>query len=130
MRHQRTDLSPSKSKWKQQSFKSRSQGYKRYSSEHNQQQVQPYKKKFDTKQAHQRKDGCSECGDSKHVEGFKCPAKKFQCKTCNKCGHFTSLCYKKKCLLSPGHPRCIRYKLDRCTWKKFHMQPVRIFVLK
>ena len=33
---------------------------------------------------------------SKHVEGFKCPARKFQYKTCNKNGHFTSLCYKKQ----------------------------------
>ena len=42
------------------------------------------------------KDRCSKCGDSKHMEGFKCPARRFQCKTYNKYGHFTSLCYKKK----------------------------------
>ena len=35
MRHQRTDLPPSKGKWKQHSHKSRSKGQKRYSSEHN-----------------------------------------------------------------------------------------------
>ena len=34
------------------------------------------------------------------MEAFRCPSKKFQCKTCNKYGHFTSLCYKKKCLSS------------------------------
>ena len=55
----------------------------------------PYKKNFDPKQAKSRKDRCSKCGDSKHIEGLKCPAKKFQCKTFNKCGHFTSLCYNK-----------------------------------
>ena len=27
---------------------------------------------------------------------FQCPAKKYQCKTCHKYGHFTSLCYQKK----------------------------------
>ena len=56
----------------------------------------PYKKRFDPDHAHQRKDRCSKCGDSKYVEGIKCPARKFCCKTCNKYGHFTSLCYKKK----------------------------------
>ena len=94
-RHQRTDLPPSKNKKKNKSFKSRQQSSKRYSSEHNQNQVPPYKKKFDPKQAHSREDTCSKCGDSKYAEGFKCPAKTFQCKTCNKCGNFTSLCYKK-----------------------------------
>ena len=30
------------------------------------------------------------------IEGFKCPERKFQCKTCSKYSHFTSLGYKKK----------------------------------
>ena len=30
-----------------------------------------------------------------HLEGFQCPAKKFQCKACHKFGHFTGLCYQK-----------------------------------
>ena len=36
------------------------------------------------------------CGDSIHIEGFQCPAKKCQCKSCHKYGHFTRLCYEKK----------------------------------
>ena len=92
MRHQCTDLPPSKHK-KKQSFKSRLPSHKWFSSEH--QTVPPYKKKFDPKQTHTRKDRCSKCGVSRHVEGFKCPAKKFHYETCNKYGHFTSLCYKK-----------------------------------
>ena len=95
LRHQRTDLPPRKSKQKQYSHKSRSKSNKRYSSEHNH-NISPQKKRFYPNQAHQRKDRCFRCGDSKHIEGFKCPAPKFQCKTCNKYGHFTSLCYKKK----------------------------------
>ena len=91
-RHQCADLTPSNNK-KKHSLKSRQ--HKRYSSEHNQHQVPPYKKKFDPKQALARKDRCSKSGDSKHVEGFRYPAKQFQCKTCNKYGHFTSLFYKK-----------------------------------
>ena len=90
MRHQRTDLQPSKGKWKQNSHKSRS---KKYSGEHKNQRP-PHKPRFDPSQAHQRRDRCSKCGDSKHVESFKCPARKFQCKTCSKYGHFTSLFYK------------------------------------
>ena len=54
MRHQRTDLPPSKAKWKQHSYKSRSKGYKRYLSDGNQQQPPP-KKRFDPHPAHNRK---------------------------------------------------------------------------
>ena len=42
MRHQRTDLPPSKHKKKQQSFQSRPPSHKMYSCEHNQHQVPPY----------------------------------------------------------------------------------------
>ena len=60
MRHQPTDLPPIKHK-KKHYFKSRPPSHKQYSSEHP--QVPPYKKKFDHKQAHTRKDKCSKCGD-------------------------------------------------------------------
>ena len=92
--HQRTDLPPKKSKQKQHSHKPRSKSQKRYSGEHKKQGL-PHKK-FDPNQTHIRRDRCSKCGDLKHVKGFKCPARKFQCKTYNKYGHFTSLCYKRK----------------------------------
>ena len=36
------------------------------------------------------------CGDSNHIEGLQCPAKKFQCKSCHKYGHYTNLCYQMK----------------------------------
>ena len=41
-------------------------------------------------------DCCNKCGDSIHAQGFQCPTKKYQCKVCNKYGHFSSLCYQKK----------------------------------
>ena len=66
IRHQRTDLQPSKSEWKQHSHKQRSKSQKRYSNEHKNQR--PPFKKFDPSQAHKRRDRCSKCGDSKHVE--------------------------------------------------------------
>ena len=55
-----------------------------------------YKKSFDAKNVYKNKERCQMCGDSNHIEGFQCPAKKFQCKSCHKCGHFTSLNYQKK----------------------------------
>ena len=58
-------------------------------------QAQP-KKRFDTKGVHNDKSRCSKCGDTVHIEGFQCPAKKYQCKACHKFGHFTSMCYQKK----------------------------------
>ena len=55
-----------------------------------------YKKSFDAKNVYKNKERCQRCGDSNHIEGFQCPAKKFHCKSCHKYGHFTSLCYQKK----------------------------------
>ena len=95
MRHHRTDLSPSKAKWKQHSHKFKSKSHKRYSCDDNQQQP-PHKKRFDPNAAHSRKDRCHKCGDSKHLEVFKCTARKYQCRNCHKYGHFNSLCYKKR----------------------------------
>ena len=54
------------------------------------------KKSYDNKKPHRATNHCNKCGDSIHVQGFQCPAKKYQCKVCNKYGHFSSLCYQKK----------------------------------
>ena len=61
----------------------------------NKKQPSHYKKSFDPKSAYMQKDRCSKCGDSTHLEGFQCPAKRYQCKRCHKFGHFTSLCFMK-----------------------------------
>ena len=45
------------------------------------------------------------CGDSRHVEGFKCPAKKYQCKSCHKHEQFTSWCFKKEVPFKPKAPK-------------------------
>ena len=103
MRHQRTDLPPNKSKQKQHSHKPRSKSRKRYSGEHRNQGPH-YKKKIDPTEAHKR-DRCSKCSNSKHIEGFKCSARKFQCKTCSKYGHFTRLCYKKQVSFKSRNPK-------------------------
>ena len=54
-----------------------------------------FKRNFDPKLVHKYKDRCPKFGDSAHLEGFQCPAKKFQCKACHKFGHFTSLYFQK-----------------------------------
>ena len=54
------------------------------------------KKSYDNRKPHRAPDCCNKCGDSTHAQGFQCPAKKYQCKVCNKYGHFSSLCYQKK----------------------------------
>ena len=64
-----------------------------------------YKKRFDPNQAPQKRDRCSKCGDSKHIVGFKYPARKFQCKTCNNYGHYTRLCYMKKVSFKSRTPK-------------------------
>ena len=38
---------------------------------------------------------CKHCGDTRHRPGFNCPASKFQCRKCQKYGHFTSKCLTK-----------------------------------
>ena len=53
LRHQRTDLPPSKNKWKQHSHKYRSKSQKRYSNEHKNQR--PLFQKFDLSQALKKK---------------------------------------------------------------------------
>ena len=62
-------------------------------------------KKFDPKQTHTSKERCSKCGDSRHIEGFKCPVKKYQCKSCHKYGHCTGLCFKKQVSFKSRPPK-------------------------
>ena len=54
------------------------------------------KKSYNSKKPHRASDHSNKCGDSIHMLGFQCPAKKYQCKVCNKYNHFSSLCYIKK----------------------------------
>ena len=54
---------------------------------------QTSKKSFDLQKPEKPSDRCIRCSDTSHTKGFQCPAKKFQCKTCHKFSHFTSVCY-------------------------------------
>ena len=91
MRHQCTELSNGKYK------KCKPQAKPRPMQNKNVEQKQPshYKKSFDPRSAHKLRYTCSKCGDSTHLERFQCPPKRYQCKSCLKFGHFTSLCFMK-----------------------------------
>ena len=97
MWHLCTDLPAGKQKKKKSFVKPRPPSHKNDTSDrkpsyHN----NSYKKSFDAKNVYKNKERCQKCGDSIQIEGIQCPPKKFQCKSCHKSGHFTSLCCQKK----------------------------------
>ena len=71
LRHQRTELAHKKKK-----------GHKRKQHFKFKDGKPPSKKLFNPSQAHSNSDRCSKCGDTKHAQGFACPAKKYLCKAC------------------------------------------------
>ena len=91
MQHQCTDLPASKHNTRKPFVKPRPPSHKNDTSD----RQSHYKKSFGAKNVYRNKERCQKCGDSNHIEGFWCPAKKFQCKSCHKHGHFTSLYYQK-----------------------------------
>ena len=86
MQHQRTDL-PTNRHNKKRRPDSRPKQYKATENA----AANQVKKSYDNKKPHRATDCCNKCGDSIHVQGFQCPAKKYQCKVYNKYGHFSSL---------------------------------------
>ena len=112
MMHQQTDLPASNHKKKKKSFvKLRPPSYKNDTSD----RQSNYKKGFDAKNVYKNKERCQKCGDSLHIEGFQCPAKKFQCKSCHRYGHFTVYVTRKNKLhSSQGNQRSICCKQELC----------------
>ena len=97
--HQHTDLPASKHNKGRSFVRLRPPSYKHDAS--NRPPVPSYhnntnKKSFDVKHVYKYKERCQKCGDSLHADGFQCPAKKYQCKSCHMWGHVTSLWYQKK----------------------------------
>ena len=126
MRHQWTELLPSKFQRKQKkSFKSRQATNKHYQEGKQRERIPQEHRGF--KNIHQAKasqekysseDRCNKCGDSLHLERFGCPASRYQCKNCHKFGHFSSLCYKKKeseCKRESGKPRSHQLMVGRAS---------------
>ena len=98
MRHQCTELPHNKIQRKQRRFKPRPANFR------NQQEHQQYdrekerlpqaNRKFKQEQTN-KEDRCTRCGDTPHMQGFRCPAGRHQCKYCKKIGHFSHMCFKK-----------------------------------
>ena len=91
MQHQRTEL-PTNRNHKKRRTSSRPNHHKTTGNT----AANQVNKSYDNKKPPRVTDQCNKCGDSIHAQGFQCPAKKYQCKVCNKYGHFSSLCYQKK----------------------------------
>ena len=105
LRHQCTELPVSKYKKKRPPGNPKQTNHRHQGSEGYKLQAQ-HRKRFDTKGAHNDRNRCSKFGDTVHLEGFQCPAKKYQCNTCHRFGHFTSMCYQKKQAYSkPRRPK-------------------------
>ena len=112
LRHQRTEILPNNAKIKQSKRnKSRPKNIGYSNEDHHQTSYKKIeyenKKKFSPRQILQSQGRCHKCGDSKHIEGFQCSARQYQCRNCHKFGHFSSLCYKKRNHTRRGqdHPR-------------------------
>ena len=112
LRHQCTELPPSKYKRKKSSVKPKQSNHKQHGSENYQVQAH-HKKRFDPKSAHNNKDRCSKCGDTAHIEGLQCPAKKknIHVKLAT-CLDILPAFVSRKSKLAPnlGGPKCISYK--------------------
>ena len=104
MRHQCTELPPNTFQRKQKKYLKSRQATNKYYQEDKQRERIPHahRRNYNNQQAQtsQEKycseDRCYKCGDSAHVEGFRCPTSRYQCKNCHKSDHFSSLCCKKK----------------------------------
>ena len=69
-----------------------------------QQQRQPYQQQSYNRNSHQ----CISWGDYPHMQRFSCLAKKYQCKHCNKIGHFTKMCFTNN--VQPQSQQCNKCK--------------------
>ena len=98
MRYQCTELPHNKFQRKQMQFKHR-QANSRNQSEHQQydrsnERMPQANRKFKREQTNME-DRSTRCGDTPHMQGFRCPTSRHQCKYCKKIGHFSHMCFKK-----------------------------------
>ena len=122
LRHQRTGLPPNKAQRKQfRKNKSRPKNMGHSNEDHHQAHYKKNehenKKKFNPRQILQSEDRCHKCGDSKHIEGFQCSTRKYQCRNCHKFCHFSSLCYKKTRIIKkrPRSPKAYHLTSGRLS---------------
>ena len=98
LRHQRTELPPTKSQRKHNKrFKQRQPPNKKFSEDqYRNRKPQTKERSYSNSQEHTNTENrCTKCGDNLHIEGFRCHASRYQCQYCHKYGHFSKLCFKK-----------------------------------
>ena len=112
LRHQRKELPPSKAQRRQNKFRHKPNFDRENHQQANYKPNEFTRKKFNPTQIHQNSERCHKCGDSQHIEGFRCSARKVQCKHCKKFGHFSSLCYRKQEAYKEGNRSPKAYQLS------------------
>ena len=98
LRYQRTELPPTKFHRKQNKrFKQRQPPNKKYQEDQYRERKPQAKERFykNIQEHTSLENRCTKCGDSPHIEEFRCAASRFQCKYFHKYGHFSKLCFKK-----------------------------------
>ena len=108
LRHQRTELPPTKFQRKQNKrFQQRQPSNKKFSEgQYRNRKPQTKERSYSNSQGHTNTENrCTKCGDSPHIQGFRCPASRYQCQHCHKYGHFSKLCFKKN---GPEHKKNTR----------------------
>ena len=96
LRHQRTEVPSSKAQRRQNKCRHKPNFNRENHHQANYKPNEFTRKKINPTQSHQNSERCHKCGYSQHIEGFRCSARKAQCKPCKKFGHFSSLCYRKQ----------------------------------
>ena len=95
LRHQCTELPPNRYQRKHRKPKPRPSNY-RYQQEERKIDRPPQEHETYRQEQNKQVERCHKCGDTPHIEGFRCPASRHQCKHCSKTGHFSHLCFRKK----------------------------------
>ena len=111
LRHQRTELTPSKAQRRQNKFRHKPNFNRENHQQANYKPNEFTRKKFNPTQIHENSERCHKCGDSQHIEGFRCSARKVQCIHCKKFDHFSSLCYRKQEAYKEGNRSPKAYQL-------------------
>ena len=95
LKHQCTELPPNKHQRNQRKSKPKPFKY-RYQQEEKEIDRPPQEHEKCRPEQNKQAERCHKCGDTPHMEGFRCPASRHRCKHCSKIGHFSHLCFRKK----------------------------------
>ena len=84
-------------------------------------------------EVHASPDRCKKSGVSLHIDGFRCPASRHQCRNCHKYGHLVACATRRKTsltrkgLCSPDHPKHINFRLVQFVCKILYAASQKIY---